>query len=522
MGLDDPRLDQLIELINSSFRVHENHDPVYVDVGGHLGRVAAPQHQVIFGRRGSGKSCLLVHYLRTVTPDEGTLAIYVNADEIKTLAYPDLLIRLLLTILESTPPPRRHFSDWVRRRPSHQSSRIAELRALLAEAETAEVTRQRATRRADSAKGTVDLGRVGVSSEQAIESSEASTAQFVERKKDYLDRHLQDIKHLLRDAIKSGKYERGALIVDDFYLIHPTVQPDVVDYLYRLLRGTDFYLKVATVRHRSRLARYDGRLIGIELGQDVEMLSLDQTFEDVAGTQAYLAEMLDSLGRQVGIKSVSDEFLSTDGLFALTFASGGVPRDYLTIFIEAVGAARAEERMTRVTPRSVYRGAARVSYRTKLSNLRSDAGPDALTLERVFTDLLAFTLKEKRKTAFLVSQEEAAQLESAHELIQQLMDFKLVHVVVPDTSAASGRPGRYEAYTLDAASFMEPRRRNIELVEFWKTDDQRRPRGIREAPVYPLTRAEGASTRETEESTEKVLAELEAEAVEGPDGTLPG
>jgi hypothetical protein len=69
------------------------------------------------------------------------------------------------------------------------------------------------------------------------------------------------------------------------------------------------------------------------------------------------------------------------------------------------------------------------------------------------------------------------------------MDFKLVHVVEPDTSAASGRPGRYEAYTLDFSLFMEPRKRNIEHVEFWKIDDQRRRVGIREAPVYPLQRA---------------------------------
>ena len=68
------------------------------------------------------------------------------------------------------------------------------------------------------------------------------------------------------------------------------------------------------------------------------------------------------------------------------------------------------------------------------------------------------------------------------------MDFKLIHVVEVDTSAASGRPGCYEAYTLDFSLFMEPRRRNIEIVEFWKIDDNRRRTGIREAPVYPLPR----------------------------------
>jgi hypothetical protein len=62
-ALTDQRIPKLRDVIKESFRVHRNHDPVYVDVGGHLSRVRSKQHQVIFGRRGSGKSCLLIHFL---------------------------------------------------------------------------------------------------------------------------------------------------------------------------------------------------------------------------------------------------------------------------------------------------------------------------------------------------------------------------------------------------------------------------------------------------------------------------
>lgn len=63
MALDDPQITRLVELIKNSFRVRKNLDPIYVDVGNNLARIGSPQHQVIFGRRGSGKSCLMVHYL---------------------------------------------------------------------------------------------------------------------------------------------------------------------------------------------------------------------------------------------------------------------------------------------------------------------------------------------------------------------------------------------------------------------------------------------------------------------------
>ncbi|MEQ9320342.1 MAG: hypothetical protein RIF41_14350, partial [Polyangiaceae bacterium] len=64
MTLSDSRLVQLEGLVKNSFRVRPNHDPVYVDLEGNLDRVASPQHQVIYGRRGSGKSCLLVAFHR--------------------------------------------------------------------------------------------------------------------------------------------------------------------------------------------------------------------------------------------------------------------------------------------------------------------------------------------------------------------------------------------------------------------------------------------------------------------------
>ena len=85
MPLDDPRIDKLTSLIKDSFRVRPNQDPIYVDIGNHLGRLEAKQHQVIFGRRGSGKSCLFVHYHRTRSKDEGVLTVYIEADEVKML-----------------------------------------------------------------------------------------------------------------------------------------------------------------------------------------------------------------------------------------------------------------------------------------------------------------------------------------------------------------------------------------------------------------------------------------------------
>jgi hypothetical protein len=84
-------------------------------------------------------------------------------------------------------------------------------------------------------------------------------------------------------------------------------------------------------------------------------------------------------------------------------------------------------------------------------------------------------------------------------------------VIESDTSAASGRAGRYEGYTLDFSVFMEPRLRGIAHVEFWKTDENRRRRGVREAPVYSLERARQTRDGGAEAPTEDMIDALEAE-----------
>ena len=65
MSLTNPSLDKMIGLIRDSFRMRANTQSTYVDIGDNLARIGAQQHQVIFGRRGSGKSCLLMQYLNT-------------------------------------------------------------------------------------------------------------------------------------------------------------------------------------------------------------------------------------------------------------------------------------------------------------------------------------------------------------------------------------------------------------------------------------------------------------------------
>lgn len=520
MNLDSPEFSKLINIIRDSFRVRKNQDPRYVDVGDNLTRVGAAQHQVIFGRRGSGKSCLVVHYLNKTIPKD-TLGIYILADEHKRLTYPDILIRLLIEVLQAVPCRRPFIKKLFGQEPATLKC-ARDLRRLLDMADESDVVDDRKSTKTAEVEARLtrdDIGaaRIGRTSD----TSHGRTSSFKERKLDTLERHLRDYKSAIADQLQYSGMRSAYVFVDDFYLMPRARHPDLLDYLHRLFRDTEFYMKVATIRHRTQLLRNNPQTVGVELSQDVEELTLDLTLEDIETTSDHLGRMLDSLAREAGIDNILANNFNPDAFLALTLTSGGVPRDFLNIFINAVEAALGENQTRWLTPKYIYKGAGRLAYQTKLKNLRDDASHDAGGLERLLVDLLHFCLKEKKKTSFLISQEDAQAHPREHEHIQQLMDFKLIHVVEPDTSAASGRPGRYEAYTLDFSLFMEPRRRNIEIIEFWKIDEQRRRTGIREAPVYSLTRAgEVFDDIQKEHDVDAVLQE--DAAVADPRSTLSG
>jgi len=514
MQLDSDKTRQLVDLILDSFRVRENHDPIYVEIGDSLKRLSSNQHQVVFGRRGSGKSCLFVHFLRQRESDTNK-AVYVSVDAIKRLPFPDILTRILISIFEQLPSARR--SWWKRfKTPSKVERTVVELRSLLDQANTAKVERTVKDARAAGAKiGSTRY--VNASVESSSESSSATKEEFRREKLEHLERHLDDYKSAIKEALPRNRSFLYVL-VDDFYLVSKEIQPDVVDYLHKLLRDTNAYLKLGTIRHRTVLRRHEGQTIGVEVGQDVEEISLDRTLGTFAETQHFLVSMLNELGKRVGIEDTSGQLFNADAAHALTLASGGVPRDFLTIFTDAVRISIAQGKTSRLTPTYVWKAAAQNSLQNKRKNLSEDAGVDADALERAFADIVNFCLQDKKKTAFLVSREDAEKMPSEHELLQQLMDFKLIHLIDGDTSAASGRAGRFSAYVLDASLFMEPRRRGIDHVQFWQQDEQRRPLGVRESPIYPLDRIRNVVGSEPAKvlSLEAVLEGVESEEEMSP------
>lgn len=501
--LDTESVTKLKNLIKDSFRVRPNHTPKYIDVEGHLDRLGSKQHQIIFGRRGSGKSCLMVHYKNNIGKNNEILSIYIDTDEIKRLGYPDILIRLLLSIMEAMPRSKQWWRKFIFCETKVQKH-IKDLRGLLDQAETRQVKLEEGKQTSYGASG----GHGGVNANAGRTNTFGKLSQFEESKLDTLERYLTDYKSALKEEAARSSFGACFILLDDFYLIKRDRQPDVLDYLHRLLRGTEYYLKLATIKHRTKIIRHEAQTIGVQEDQDIEQINLDRTLEDLSSPQEYLGRILDALASDVGIENARTSLFNQQGFEKLVIASGGVPRDFLTIFVNAIDNANSTGNNKHLTPTNIWKAASRLSYRSKLAALREDVN-DSKELEQIFRDLMKFCIIEKKRTCFLISQDEAQKQPRIHELILQLMDFKLIHVIEPDTSAASGRQGRYEAYTLDFSLFMEPRKRNIEIVEFWNFDEGRRRIGVRESPTYSLERAKAVLDNDDNQKTEEFISNID-------------
>jgi hypothetical protein len=403
--LDAPKLKQLEGLIRRSFRVRENQTPVYVDIFDNLARVGLEQHQILFGRRGSGKSSVLVYYRHAVAPQHKVHTIYINTDTVKTLEYPDVLIRLLLAIFEGLPRPRWHKRLWrrirrFRRRPTAVETMVSELRELLDLPVKSRLTvtqdeSVRASRRL-SAKLSKGSSQVNAGTEDDAAQSRQEVRESEEEKIRMIDARLPDYKDAIQNALSESEATFGVYIVDDFYLVNPKHHAEVIDYLHRLLRDTDLYFKIGTIRHRTRLSKKAGVSYGVQPYQDVDTFDLDRTLEDLPQTSAYLEEMLRKLGQEVGIEDVT-AIMSEDATKDLVLLSGGVPRDYLNIFVDGLGRARNLRSRVRVTPTDLRKAAASLSQESKFSDLRDATAAEAPELEHCSSTWSSFASTSRRR-----------------------------------------------------------------------------------------------------------------------------
>jgi hypothetical protein len=267
---------------------------------GILEEASARRHQLVYGRRGVGKSTLL----RRVAADgsDSREVIFIDIETLRRRPYPDVLIELLKNLLDDLAARLRRggwLQRWKRRGLLKRVTRLADaMSLLLQEPQSAEHTvkilrsqsRQAEKRWSLGGQGKVALrrpavalggeagGSVGAREARGDEAEASSEARFERTKMD----GLVEAAILVREVLGDAHEDLGVptlLVLDDFYHIRSADQPEVLAYLHQVVKGLDISLKICGVRHRLRPYAEGDPPVGMQPEHDAGTISLDITLE---------------------------------------------------------------------------------------------------------------------------------------------------------------------------------------------------------------------------------------------------
>ncbi len=257
-----------------------------------------------------------------------------------------------------------------------------------------------------------------------------------------------DIRKFLPEVRQAFSPLQGAsnnlfVFLDDFHVLDFDLQARLLGFIYSVTRGSNVFLKLSAIETLTK--SWDaGTHTGLQVPHDAQTIKLDYNLTMPDKAAGHIEGILDAHATYCGLPSVRFLCTSSDVLSRLVWVSAGVPRDALNLFAQAMTRGAITNR-SRVSVTNINLAASEMVSQ-KMRDLEVDipaAGETDLTpvLERV----REFCVKQQRKNAFLV---EIRNDDELYQSILKLVDLRLIHVISEGISP--GEAGRkYLALILD-------------------------------------------------------------------------
>ncbi|NKY29190.1 ATP-binding protein [Nocardia gamkensis] len=420
-NVSDLRVTELVSLVSARSRVSAAEPSlVYVpDVRASLSSVTAARHHLIFGRRGSGKTALLVEARRRVE-SSGAITAWINIQTYRREAPQRVVLWTIQNILSSV--AARHDALPPRSAPAVAISRV--------HSQTIELLDQ-------------------------SENSEQEVVLLIPKVQAALSRYLE--------VTNTAIY----VFLDDFYYVSRDMQPIILDMLHGISRDIKLWLKVASIKHLTRWW-ISSPPTGMQTGQDAEVIDLDVTLQDPQQARQFLENVLAGYAKAVRISSLLHLF-SRKALDRLVLASGAVPRDYMVLAASAITRAQQRVGARQVGAQEVNQAAgdaAAAKIKELEEDMASNPGSAARTIETLKI-VRSFCLEESGYTYFLVGFRDKEDNPIWYSLLTDLMDVRLIHLVDPGVSDPHSAGHRSEAYMLDLSQYSGARlKQGIRMLDF--------------------------------------------------------
>jgi hypothetical protein len=458
-------------------RVSAQLKDTFVDSGVALA-LESTDHQVLYGRRGTGKTHAL-NYLAATRVDEGDIGIYIDlrivgsaqglfdSNRASPLERTCRLLVNLLTEVHDTILDAVINDDDLIADPSVAAKLdylLESLRTTVVDGgsieNTAESERTQSKKGALSGKLNLSTGSVSVGA--SAEGSAATKDKTSEKRSGdaRLSINFSEIARSLRELATSLRARRVWLLLDEWSSVPLDMQPYLGEFLVRCVTPVQsFTVKIAAIEQQTRFRAPgpDNTPIGIELGADFaanvdldDFMVFEQDRERAPEFFRGLffkhltagAEIDDQVPNMRSERDfVSLGFTNVRVFEELVRASEGVPRDAINIAAKA--AVRSAERTISMPE---IRRAARQWFQTDKESALSGVSGGLELLNWVIDKVI----REKRARGFLVNQRSAAA-----PLLTALFDARVLHLVKKGYSAQDEPGERYDVYVIDYGAYVD-------------------------------------------------------------------
>lgn len=485
--MSNPSINKLLRYIEENIRITEQTSMSYLDSKGHINRLSLKQNQIIFGRRGSGKSLLLKSLRDT---QDAIVCITINLEDYKDISFPNSIIHvereLIKKLISITKSKHGFFSTtyWLKARPllERLKALYKELSTKAQEPDNYEQSIRERRSDSESLSGKASGGSQSVQANKESSEETETTRNITIDKLTAIKNDISDIKQIINqtsDVIGKDIF----LILDDFYFIKKKDQPSFLDYFHRLSKNTRLYLKVATIKHRTKTyEQTDDSYIGIELGHDAQALNLDYSLEDFQALINFMKELLDHINSKIDEKIDFADLITDNAFRFLCLASGGVPRDFFTLFISLGPLLNKNKSISK--PNVIEKAIENLA--TKIEAIKKDATEEESILSEYLQHIRKAIIEDKKWNCFLVSNSEIQNFPQINQAIKELVDLRLLHLVNANTSSAPSDGTRYSAYMVDIGLFPNSNPRKFQQIEPGQKDEHKREDKIRSSPKLNL------------------------------------
>ena len=420
-GIKDPKATELVNLLTARSRTSEVQPSLsYVpDTAQNILTAITPRHHLIFGRRGTGKTALMVEAKQRIER-EGCLSYWINIHTHRG----ESAHRIFVWVCRNVCEQMQVFYS--------KKKRIPQLLAL--------------------------ISKLQDDADKLLTEKEIST--------DEVSRLVPYMQNVIRQFADTNA-TRFYIFLDDLHYLPSAEQPKLLDLVHGAVRDSDAWLKVTGIRHLTRWFQANPPL-GLQTGHDADHIDLDVTLEEPSRAKTFLEQVFLSYAKHVGISSLSS-ILSPTALDRLVLASGAVPRDYLSLSANAIGQARTREKARRVGVQDVGQAAGEAA-KVKIAELEEDAASSEDTPNRIkgLQQIRSFC-EEKNCTFFQIDFRDREDHPKEYSIIKELTDGRLIHLVRASLSDIQKAGRRYEVYMLDLSQFSSERfKLRIKTLDFQK------------------------------------------------------